>query len=283
MALEDALPTLLILAIAMLCLAWLSRQLSVRTQLVVYYATGSIDLATLAIFLLLLPGVFVHELSHWVAAKVLGLRTSKFRVWPKRHKDRIGLGSVSVERGGTWRDSAVGMAPLITGSVLLALVGAAVFQSDLMLEQLAQGRLLDTVGAFFDALAKPDGLVWAYFLFVIGNSMMPSRSDRQPLRLLLIYIALAALIYIVVGLPIEPLTALLGWLIPAIQLLVGALLFVILLDVFVVAGLFLLEAILARLEESRDHVRRTAAGHLSTRLCRHRLGGAQRDTARRRL
>ena len=157
MALEDALPTLFILAIAMLCLAWLSRQLSVRTQLVVYFATGSLDLATLAIFLLLLPGVFVHELSHWVAARLLGLRTSKFRVWPKRHKDRIGLGSVSVERGGTWRDSAVGMAPLITGSILLALVGAAVFQSDLLVEQLAQGRLLDTVGAFFDALAKPDG------------------------------------------------------------------------------------------------------------------------------
>ena len=117
----------------------------------------------------------------------------------------------------------------------------------MLVEQLAQGRLLDTVGAFFDALAKPDGLVWAYFLFVIGNSMMPSRSDRQPLRLLLIYVALAALIYIVVGLPIDPVTALLGWLIPAIQLLVGALLFVIILDVFIVAGLFLLETILARL------------------------------------
>jgi hypothetical protein len=247
MALEDAIPTLIILAIAMLSLAWLSQQLSVRTQLAVYYATGSLDLATLAIFLLLLPGVFIHELSHWLAARLLGLRTSRFRVWPKRHKDRIGLGSVSVQRGGTWRDSAVGMAPLVTGSLLLALVGAAVFQADFMLNQLAQGRLLDTLGAFFDALAKPDGAVWAYLLFVIGNSMMPSRSDRQPLRLLLIYLAFAALIYLVVGLPIDPITALLGWLIPAIQLLVGALLFVIILDVFVVAGMFLLETILARL------------------------------------
>jgi hypothetical protein len=246
MALEAALPTLLILALAMLLLAWFSTQLSLRTQFVVYYATGSVDLATVAIFLLLLPGVFVHELSHWLAARLLGLRTSKFRVWPTRHKDRIGLGSVSVQRGGTWRDSAVGMAPLLAGSVLLTLAGAAVFQSDRMLAQLAQGRLLDTLGAFFDALAQPDGAIWAYALFVIGNSMMPSRSDRQPLRPLLIYVAFAALIYIVVGLPIDPITALLGWLIPAIQLLVGALLFVIILDVFVVAGLFLLETILAR-------------------------------------
>ena len=103
--------------------------------------------------------------------------------------------------------------------------------------------MLDTLGAFFDALAQPDGLLWAYALFVIGNSMMPSRSDRQPLRSLLLYIGFAALIYVVVGLPIDPITALLGWLIPAIQVLVGALLFVILLDVVVVSVLFLVESI----------------------------------------
>ena len=51
------------------------------------------------------------------------------------------------------------------------------------------------------------------------------------------------MIYVVVGLPIDPITALLGWLIPAIQVLVGALLFVILLDVVVVSVLFLVESI----------------------------------------
>ena len=130
---------------------------------------------------------------------------------------------------------------------MLALVGAAVFESDLLLSQLEQGRLLAVVGGFFDALARPDGLVWAYALFVIGNSMMPSRSDRQPLRTLLLYLAFAALIYIVVGLPIDPLTALLGWLIPMIQVLVGALIFVILLDVAVVSALFLVDSVVGGL------------------------------------
>lgn len=245
MPLADAIPTLLLLAISMLALAWLSGQLSIRTQWVAYHLTGSLDMATLAIFLVLLPGVFVHELSHWLVARLLGLRTSRFRVWPKRHRDGLGLGSVSVQSGGAWRDSAVGMAPLIAGSTLLALVGAMVFQTDLLLDQMEQGRLLNTLGAFFDAMAQPDGLIWAYALFVIGNSMMPSRSDRQPLRLLVLYVVFAALIYFVVGLPIDPITALLGWLIPAIQVLVGALLFVILLDVVVVSVLFVLEAVLS--------------------------------------
>ena len=239
----DALPTLLLLAFALLLLAWLSGQLSIRTQLVIYHLTGSLDLATVAIFLLLLPGVFVHELSHWVTAKVLGLHPSRFRVWPKRHKHGLGLGSVHVRSGGAWRDSAVGMAPLIAGSILLAVVGSYVFAADLLLSQLEQGRLIDVLGAFFDALARPDGLVWAYALFVIGNSMMPSRSDRQPLRPLLLYLAFAALIYFVVGLPIDPLTALLGWLVPMIEVLVGALIFVILLDAVVVSVLFLVETV----------------------------------------
>jgi hypothetical protein len=243
MLLADALPTLLLLAISLFTLAWLSNQLGLRIQMVVLHLTGSRDLAMVAVFLLLMPGVFVHELAHWVVAWLLGMRPSRFRVWPQRRKDSLGLGSVNVRSGGTWRDSAVGMAPLIAGSALLALVGAAVFQSDLLLSQLEQGRLLDALGAFFDALGQPDGLLWAYALFVIGNSMMPSRSDRQPLRTLLLYIGFAALIYFVVGLPIDPLTALLGWLVPAIQVLVGSLLFVILLDIAVVSVLFLLESI----------------------------------------
>ena len=247
MPFADALPTLLFLAAALFALAWLSGQLSIRTQLLVYHLTGSFDMATVAIFLLLMPGVFIHESSHWLVAKLLGLRTSRFRVWPKRQKHGLGLGSVNVQVGGTWRDSAVGMAPLVVGSALLALVGAAVFESDLLLSQLEQGRLLAVVGGFFDALARPDGLVWAYALFVIGNSMMPSRSDRQPLRTLLLYLAFAALIYIVVGLPIDPLTALLGWLIPMIQVLVGALIFVILLDVAVVSALFLVDSVVGGL------------------------------------
>jgi hypothetical protein len=244
MPLPDALPTLLLLAVSLFILAWMSGQLSIRLQRVVYYATGSLDMAMVAIFLLLLPGVFVHELSHWVAAWLLGLRPSRFRVWPKRHKGALGLGSVNVRSGGVWRDSLVGMAPLLSGSVLLALVGAAVFETDILLGQLEQGRLLDTLGAFFDALARPDGPLWAFALFVIGNSMMPSRSDRQPLRALLAYVGFAALIYFVVGLPIDPFTALLGWLVPAIQILAGALLFVILLDAAVVSVLYLVEQVL---------------------------------------
>ena len=108
------LPTLLVFVLFLLALAWLSRQLSLQIQWLLVLLTRSPDLTMLLLFLLLLPGVIIHEAAHWGMARLLGLKTSKFRVWPKKKGKHIGLGSVSVQRGNLWQDSLVGMAPLIS-------------------------------------------------------------------------------------------------------------------------------------------------------------------------
>ena len=230
----------------MLLMAVLSRQISMRIQLVTYYVTRSEGLATVAIFLIFLPGIFLHEASHWLMARLLGLRTSRFRVWPQRQGDQIGLGSVNVQKGGVWLDVIVGMAPLITGTLLIAWIGVEVFRATSVTAALAQGKWLDGVAIFFEALGTADGLVWAYLLFAISNSMMPSSSDRQPLKPVLLYIAVAAGIYVLVGLPFDPLATLLDWIIPAFEVIVSGLLFTVVLDVFALAVLLLFELLFSR-------------------------------------
>jgi hypothetical protein len=120
-------------------MAALSRAVSLRVQAIIYYLTGSSDLASVGIFLLLLPGVFLHEGAHWLAAQLLGLRTGKFRVWPSKQGDYIGLGSVSVERADIWRESLVGVAPLVAGNLVLALIGWRVFTTPTLLAALVRG------------------------------------------------------------------------------------------------------------------------------------------------
>lgn len=246
MSLTAALPTLIALATAMLALGTLANQINLRTQSIVLHLTGSVNLATLAIFILFLPGVVVHESAHWLAARLLGLRTSHFQVWPERQGNYIRLGSVGVQRGGIWLDSLVGLAPLLMGTVLVAFIGAQVFGAADLLYVLEDGRWLDGAEVFFAALGNADGFVWAYLLFVISNSMMPSKVDREPVGSVVLYLALAALIYIVVGLPIEPVTALLSWVIPAFQIVISALIFTILLDLMVFGVLLLTELLVAR-------------------------------------
>src|SRR5512134_1833598 len=61
---------------------------------------------TMGIFsILFLPGVFLHELSHFVMAKILGVRTGKFSVFPKSLPDgRLQLGFVETARADAVRD-----------------------------------------------------------------------------------------------------------------------------------------------------------------------------------
>lgn len=236
-----ALPTLLAFFFCLLILAYLSNRVSNELQYLVYYGTGSKNMPVVILFLALLPGVFVHEASHWLTARLLGLKTGKFRVWPKRSGKYIGMGSVSVERGGTLLDSLVGMAPLIIGTFLIALIGHRVFNAYLISEAILDTRWQDGLRAMWIALNKPDGALWAYLLFAIGNAMFPSSSDREPVKPLLLYIAVAVALYIFLGLPLTPVGSLLDYSLPYISDLGSALLFIILLDIIILAVILMLK------------------------------------------
>jgi len=240
-AVTSAIYTIVALAVSLSLLAWVSRQVSLGVQAVTYYLTRSTDLAGVIIFLVLLPGVLLHESAHWLAARAVGLRTGKFRVWPAQQGNYIGLGSVSVERSDIWRESLVGVAPLVAGNLVIALIGWRIFATPELLTALETGQILETVGLFFKALGTADGLVWAYVLFTIGNSMMPSASDREPFMPVILYTAFAALTYVVVGLPLAPVTFLLGWAVPMFEIAIGALIFLLVLDLLIWGALLLIE------------------------------------------
>lgn len=243
--LQMVLPTLFAFVATLLILAWLSRQLSLQLQMLFAYLTHNGDLTIVLLFLLLLPGIIVHEAAHWFTARLLGLKTGKFRVWPKKQGKYIGLGSVSVQRGNLWQETIVGMAPLIVGTILLALIGEHIFQLFQFSIALSEQQWVNGWRAFRQALQAPDGILWAYLLFAIANAMMPSASDREPLKPLLLYSAIALVIYLLLGLPLTPFTAMLQWLTPVLQTISSALLFTIVLDGLLLGGIFLAVQLIA--------------------------------------
>jgi hypothetical protein len=241
-----SLALLFTLACVLLALAWLSRQVSVQIQQVTYRLVRSTNYMVVTLFLLLLPGVIIHEAAHWVAAWLLGLKPGRFRVWPKAQGKHIGLGSVSVKRGHLWQDSLVGLAPLLIGSLLITLIVQEIFHAEGVAVALSNGQLVDSVLAFRQAFQAPDSTLWAYLLFAIGNAMMPSASDREPVMPLLLYMGLALTLYIILGLPLAPFASVLDWFTPALQALVSALIFTVFLDLAVLAVLFIVRLVLGQ-------------------------------------
>ncbi len=244
--LATTLPPLVGSIFLLLILAWLNRQISLHIQFPFYTLTRSQDSATLAIFLIFLPGIIIHESAHWIMARLLGLKTGKFRVWPKRQGKYIGLGSVSVESRDPIRDSLVGIAPLLVGVVLVTTIGNIIFDAQLITQRIAQGEWGQATAAVRQELNRPSGLLWAYLLFTIANAMMPSASDREPIKPVLLYSIVAVVLYIFLGMPLQGATAAMQWLTPTLQNFSSALLFVIVLDAVVLGVLYLIRIALVR-------------------------------------
>ncbi len=224
---------------------WLSWRIGLLIQEVVYLITGSGDLAMVVLFLIYLPGILTHEASHWLVARLLGLKTSKFRVWPKYSRNTIGLGSVTVSSGGVIYDSLVGLAPLLVGSALIVLIGEQVFDTQTVTFAWRTGRLVAGLTFVLDGLVhRPDSLLWSYLLFAIANAMMPSASDRAPLKSLGIYIIAIGVLFALIDQSGRNVVLLLDFLFGPIQLLTGAFFLVVAIDIAIFLLLLAVRALL---------------------------------------
>ncbi len=233
-------------SLLLLALAWCSNRIGLLIQQNVLLLARSADLAMVVLFLVYLPGIVVHEGAHWLMAKLLGLKTGNFRVWPKKQGKYIGLGSVSIASGGTVADSLVGMAPLIAGSLLVMWISSEVFATEHLSELWTESGWVQGVSMLFaDLYAREDGLLWAYLIFVIANAMMPSSSDREPLKPLLLYVLVFAVLYLLVDQSGQLLSRLSHWLVDPLRMLSNAFLFTFLIDLVMVGILSALQIVLS--------------------------------------
>ena len=109
---------LLWLLAASVLLVVLQRSLHREIQAFFLILTRRIGLTEAIFALIFLPGVFLHELSHFLMAKLLGVPTGKFSLIPQAQPNgKLRLGYVETASGGFVRDALIGAAPLVTGSL----------------------------------------------------------------------------------------------------------------------------------------------------------------------
>jgi hypothetical protein len=137
--------------------------------------------ATMGLFsFIFLPGVALHEASHFLMARLLGVPTGRVSLLPRPTKGgKLQLGFVETARTDVVRDSLIGAAPLITGGMVVAYIGIA------QMKLLPAGELLlaGQIGDFWQGLlqlpAQSDFWLWFYLAFVVSSTMLPSASDRR--------------------------------------------------------------------------------------------------------
>lgn len=175
-------------------LAILQRQVHKLLQSVLLLGTWSFRIAFALYALLLLPGVAFHELSHWIAATLLGVRVRAISLWPKAESGRrVRFGYVATDRADPVRAALIGLAPTLAGCAVL-LVGASLSGiGPVLVEALETGYVEQAFRQAEALIREPGAGVWIYLALAVGNSMLPSPSDRAA------WLAAGALIVIVVG------------------------------------------------------------------------------------
>ncbi|MGH2537925.1 MAG: hypothetical protein ACRDHL_11065, partial [Candidatus Promineifilaceae bacterium] len=182
----------LTLPILLLLQRWIHRHL----HGVAYLLTGNRQWAVLLYAIVLFPGVLLHEASHWLSAKLLGVRTGAFSIVPQLRADgAVQLGYVEYYKSkglGPLRESLIGSAPLITGTLVVLFISFRVFDVNALASAFATGSVDALTVGLTELLATADFLVWLYLIFAISNAMMPSSSDRRAWPLFALLLAAAA-------------------------------------------------------------------------------------------
>jgi hypothetical protein len=158
----------------------LSQKLTQILSLFFYRISHSKRFTVNAIAVLFFPGTIIHEFSHALFARLLGVRVGTMEFVPKAEDEHVKLGSVQVAHTDPVRRFLIGAAPFFLGIVIiLGLLFYAV-----------QNRLFDNT--------LPVILI-GYAVFEISNTMFSSRKDMEGALELFAVIMLLIIIFYLLG------------------------------------------------------------------------------------
>jgi hypothetical protein len=164
----------------LLPLIFIQRKLHWEMQALFLLLTRHPSIALGLFSFLFFPGVLLHETSHYLMARLLGVRTGRFSLLPQLLPDgRLRLGYVETAQSDPFRDSLIGTAPLITGGAVVVFLAISRLGLSPLVQEAASGQW----GSFRQALLvlpeQPDFWLWFYLAFAVSSTMLPSASDRQ--------------------------------------------------------------------------------------------------------
>lgn len=232
-------------------LLWLVQRVHQELQALFFLLTNHRAVAVYLFQILLLPGVILHELSHFLAASLLGVRVRHFSLRPEIQGEKIQMGAVVIDKPDFMRGLLIGLAPLILGSVAVVLIGQQVFDVGAVIEAARVNGSQGILQAVQAAFRVNDAWIWLYLIFAISNAMLPSQSDRESLGPVATFIAAVVATLALAGLGPKLMAALTEPMEQALSLLLMAFGITLFVDVVFVAIILALRGLVSLLTGRR--------------------------------
>ena len=191
---------LVYMLLSLVPLLLLQRGLHREIQAIFLLITRRADIAIMLFSILFLPGILLHEGSHYLTARLLGVRTGRFSVLPRPLADgRLQIGFVETEKVDPIREALIGLAPLLAGGAFVAYAGLVQLGLLQIWEVLVGGSLEELAVLLPSLYTQPDFWLWFYLTLVVSSTMMPSASDRRAWLPMVLFVAFLVGIGILAG------------------------------------------------------------------------------------
>ncbi len=208
------------------------------------------ETTTILYYAFFLPGVFLYELSYWLMAGLLNVRADRAIVWPEKQEiGELKLNFVQLApKAGQLRTAIITITPFITGLLLVSVISNNILNVQEFLSLLNNGYLVDLTAAINQFTSAQDFWLWLYITFAISNTSMPSMKDLRGLRGVMIAGGVIVGILFMLGVGNEAIvTFLAGTVTDVLNNLAGILAVIIGVDLFMVAVLGTIEAVIERI------------------------------------
>jgi hypothetical protein len=233
--------------VLLLPLLWFVRQVHEGLQALFFLLTGHNTAAIYLFQILLLPGVILHEFSHYLVARLSGVRVRKVSLQPQVRGAKIQMGAIVMDKPDFARGLLIGIAPLILGSTLIILIGQHVFDVGAVIDAATASDSRAMIAAVRSAFGVPDAWIWFYLIFAVSNAMLPSESDREALWPMVVFIGVILVLVAIAGWGPELMSRLAEPVETALSLLLVALSITLFVDVLFVAVIWLLRGLVSLL------------------------------------
>jgi hypothetical protein len=142
--------------------------------------------------LIYLPGTIIHELSHFFTAAILGVRTGNISIFPVKEDNRLKLGSVEIQKTDFIRSSLIGLAPFITGAILLLYLTSIL--------NIGSGiKIFEGLVNIFKHPINYLIILQIYSIIAISNTLFTSKEDRRHWPIVITFFLIAYLAIIISG------------------------------------------------------------------------------------
>lgn len=180
--------TIIIFVLELIILYFISQLIKRKISGRIYGVLKSKKWTAIVYAILFLPGTFIHEISHFLAALLLFVPVGNIDLTPNIEVEEIKLGSVAIAKVDPVRRFMVGFAPVIFGLGIILLMGFFLTGNKCIFSW-CPGYLIRI-------------LISGFIIFQISNSMFSSKKDLEGAWVLLVLILLIAVTLYFLGIRI---------------------------------------------------------------------------------